>query len=231
MDKTSEKLPKEQVGYPTARGINEYATAFGKSRSEFINWLKDKGKVLDIGSGGGVLHKEIENLKDREKTDSNIEIVPIDIIYGTKKGMEFARYATSMVFSKEKGAIKEELSQTKKLDKSFETHAVGGSFTELPFPDESFAGVLASYSFSAHAKSKEQLLKGFSELYRVLKKGGEALVSTAYSEATGEFWTNWSSVSYTLDDLHHLGITSVLAKTIPNEGTPREDQYLVISKS
>src|SRR5258708_39571546 len=90
--------PKEMVGYTVNRGIDEYAEAFGKNRNTLLAWLKGKDRVLDIGSGGGLLKKETDILKKQGEFDSEVKIIPLDIIYATDSGLEFAKYATHISF-------------------------------------------------------------------------------------------------------------------------------------
>lgn len=224
------EAPKEMVGYPVNRGIDKYAEAFGMTRSMLFDWLKDKGKVLDVSAGGGLLRKETDILKKQKIFNSEVKIIPLDIIYATKNGMEFAQYATHLAFTDLGVTPNKRL--ISEIDESFAKDAVGASFTDLPFPDESFEGILASYSFGVHARDKEQLLKSYDELYRVLKTGGEALVSVVFDINRGTF-SNYDKENpfiYSLDDLMIENV-KLKRNTVTNEdGTVNDQFYLSIKK-
>lgn len=102
----------------------------------------------------------------------------------------------------EKMALKEEKEQGKKLSneeraeffqkyakrfieqirlkkETMRSNVVEGNFPELPFKDESFDRFVASWSISAHVfdiSDKEDFDLYWQEIYRVLKKGGEAYI-------------------------------------------------------
>lgn len=196
-----EKIHKEMVGYPVNRGVDQYADVFGMTRDGLLNWLKDKNMVLDVSSGGGLLRKEIDILKSQGSFVSSVKIVSLDIIYATKKGFEFAKYATHLAFTHL--GVTPTKNFISRIDESFTKDAVGGSFTDHPFPNMSFDAVLVSYGFGIHAKSKSQMLSAYDEVYRLLKPGGEALVSVIFDMNRGVFsnYNKEQSFIYTIDDL------------------------------
>lgn len=169
-----------------ARGIEKYSREFCMTSYEMLHWLKSKDLVLDVGAGGGLLHKEINLMKIRGEFKSDITIIPLDIIYGTKAGFNLSEYFTprveeTMKFTAFSGEIFTELNQ------AFNRDAIGGSFDALPFKDGAFDGVLASCSFGIHSRTDNQLLSAYQELYRVLKNGGEAYVSVNYDPDIAHF--------------------------------------------
>jgi SAM-dependent methyltransferase len=63
--------------------------------------------------------------------------------------------------------------------KTKEAHVIQAIFPELPFEDESFDRLIASWSISAHAFTdldKQGFTTCWEEIYRVLKKGGKAYI-------------------------------------------------------
>jgi|GEM_PF-4901264 len=226
----SENISNDIVGYPVNRGLDEYGEVFGMTRGEMLNWLESKKKVLDIGSGGGLLQKEVNILK-KQGFRSHVQIISMDIIYGSESGGDFAKYATHLAFTHlNKIPTKSDISEINNL---FENSAAGGSFTKLPFVDESFDGVLASYSFGIHSKSKEQILQAYNELERVLKMGGEARVSVIFDPEKEVFRTvNRSNpVIYCLNDLPFSLSNIKLDKSIIGEGQNVSiNHFLVINK-
>ncbi len=210
MEEVAGKMPEEYVGFPTARGVAGYAESFGMSRQKFLDWLKSKNKVLDVGAGGGVLEKEIGILKKKEDFEAGVEITPLDIIYGTREGADFLRYSTRLALKSLKRPIFRKSIQ--EVDRDFVAGAVGGSFTKLPFLDASFDGILASFSFGVHARDKEQLMKSYAEVYRVLKPDGEAFVSVLHgSGARGlRGGKKEGSFAYSLDELQKIGFITTL---------------------
>lgn len=147
-----------------------------------------------------MLQKEVNILK-KQGYILDVKITPFDIIYGSKSGKDFSNYATHLAFTHldvepTKGDISE-------IDKLFEQSEVGGSFNDLPFGNESFDGILASYSFGIHSQDKEQILKAYNEVQRVLKKNGQALVSVIYDSDKNVFRTmnKINPVEYSLEDI------------------------------
>ena len=79
----------------------------------------------------------------------------------------------------------------------------------LPFSDESFDNAIAIAVYH-HIDTKEERLKAFQELYRVLKSGGEAFI-TVWNRCQPRFWlkTNniqvpWQSGDTVLQRYYHL---------------------------
>ncbi len=170
----------EVFGYPTSRGVDLYAAEFGMNRKGLLNWLRFKNLVLDISSGGGLLEKEIEILKAKGEFASDVEIIPLDAIYGTHQGKLTADYFTHMAFTNlDVRTTRESLN---KVNSQFSRRAVGSSFTALPFADNTFDGIIASHSFGVHAQDKKALMKAYGELARVLKEGSEAFVSVGFDK-------------------------------------------------
>lgn len=199
-----EELHGELVGYPVDRGLDGYAKAFGVSRAKLLDWLSHKKKVLDIGSGGGLLRKEVDLLRMDRKYKSDVAIIPLDLIYGTKEGIDHARYATHLAFtnlgvSPDKGKIEE-------INRLFEKDILIGSFTEIPSPSDYFDAVLASYSYGIHSKSFDQVIAAYNETKRVLKHGGEGLVSVSYDEDRNLLHAgNWRNpIYYSIGDISEL---------------------------
>jgi SAM-dependent methyltransferase len=226
MTEVNEKTHREQVGFPTPRGIKEYADAFGMGREEFLDWTKSKRRVLDIGAGGGLLEKEIDILRRRGKFESDVKVIPLDIIYGTSEGTDFLHYATHLAFHKLGGPVsKKSLGE---VDESFAASAVGGSFTDMPFPDESFDGILASFSFGIHARNKEQLMRSYKEVYRVLREGGEAFISVLHSSTAGteilDIGSGKGRTSYSLAELEDIGFTT---KDALRPVVDKQGEYLI----
>ncbi len=193
--------PKEMVGYPVNRGIEEYAEAFGMDKNGMLKWLGSKSRVLDISAGGSLLRKETDILKKQGEFTSNVKIIPLDILYATKSGLDFAKYATHLAFTHT--GVKPTKSFISEINDEFTKDAVGASFTDLPFPNKSFDGILASYSFGVHARDKKQMLEAFDETYRVLTPGGEALISVVFDMNKDVFgiYNKENGFTYSLDDL------------------------------
>lgn len=200
------ELRKDMVGFSTCRGVEGYAQVFGMSNEELLGWLGSKRRVLDIGAGGGLLEKEMCLIGLTGEPSSGVTIISFDIAYASQEGVKFLRYATHIAFTRL--GVTPSKSLALDVDRSFERDAVGGSSANLPFSDGSFDGVLASYSIGVHTSDKQHLLRSYSELYRVLRKGGEALVSVACSPDAGVFYAlgRGGHVNYTLNDLSFCGI-------------------------
>lgn len=193
--------PKEMVGYPVNRGLNEYAEAFGMNKDGMLKWLDSKTRVLDISAGGSLLRKETDILKKQGEFSSDVKIIPLDILYATKEGLDFAKYATHLAFTHT--GVRPTKNFISEINNEFTKDAVGASFTDLPFPDNSFEGILASYSFGVHARDKKQMLQAFDEVYRVLTPNGEALVSVIFDMNKDVFgvYDKESGFTYSLDEL------------------------------
>lgn len=226
----SEKSINENVGYSVNRGLDEYGEVFGMTRNEMFDWLGSKKKVLDIGSGGGLLQKEV-NLLRKQGLKSNVQIFSMDIIYGSKSGEDFSKYSTHLAFTHlNRTPTKSRISEINNL---FNSSAVGGSFTKLPFADKSFDGILASYSFGIHSESKEQILHAYGEVERVLKSGGEARISVIFDSEKNIFRTikRTNPVIYSLADLPFPQSNIRLEKSnISKELDVPTNNYLVINK-
>lgn len=159
---------------PTIRGIDEYAFSFGMDRKKFLNWLQNKQHVLDLGAGGGSLEKEIEILKVNSHIST--KIVALDLLYKNKKGVDFSNYATHLSFHN--SSIVPSLQELNKVNSKFEQNSISAIFQNLPFADNVFDGILASYSF-VQLEDKGELAKSYNEVLRVLKPGGEAFITLA----------------------------------------------------
>ncbi len=194
----------ELVGYMVNRGIEGYAGAFGMTRDEFLHWLGGKKRVLDVGAGGGLLRKEIDILRSVGKFRSDVSVIPLDLAYSTEEGISGARYATHLAFTHVGVAPTKEF--IGRVDAAFEADARSESFLSLPFKSGWFDAVLACYSYGIHSTSKEMLMRAFGETLRVLKRGGEALVSVSHDENAEYFscGNKLSPVLYTTGDIAFL---------------------------
>lgn len=195
---------REMVGFTANRGIDKYAEAFGMDRREFLAWLSTKERVLDISSGGGLLSKEIDILKQRGELKSDVEVVSLDLAYATSEGLSHAKYVTHLAFHNQKETpTRKRISET---DQNFKKTAVAGSFTSLPFASKTFDGILGSFTFGVHANNKGQLISAYKEVQRVLKDNGSGFISVVPGRFTEELRTidKENPVFYETEDISFL---------------------------
>jgi hypothetical protein len=166
-----------------------------------LGWLATKKRVLDISSGGGLLQKEIDILKQRGEFNSDVEIVSLDLAYASREGVEHAQDATHMAFHNQEEPVSRK--RISNADKSFKQTAVAGSFTALPFASNSFDGILGSYTFGIHAVNRKQVVAAYKEARRVMTKDGNGFISVIPGRFNDEFRTMEKNdpVFYMKDDI------------------------------
>lgn len=217
------------VGYPVYRGIDKYAEAFGMERGKFLQWLAGKNKVLDISSGGGLLEKEIDILRQRGEFKSDVKIVSLDLAYATREGLNNTEYATHLAFHNQKETpTRKRISE---VDKKFQESAVAASFTKLPFADKTFDGILGSFSFGIHSNNRGKLMAAYREAKRVLANNGSGFISVAPGRHLEELRTidKKTPVFYTLKDISFLNPKLKKYSTFDSkDGKPIYYYYLTV---
>ncbi len=174
-------------GYPTSRGISEYAQMFGIDRRGFIGRIMSKNTILDLGAGGGVLEKELLILNAGNALHKIPLIFSLDIIYKSNVGIQYSKYATHLSFSNL--GIKPNKIEFQNIENHFKKNSVAASYTNIPFLNNSFDMVFACVSLGLHSKSIQKLFDAYFDVIRVLKSGGEALISVGYDPALKKLYT------------------------------------------
>lgn len=161
--------------YTTARNIDGYSKGFGMNREEFISWLKNKKKILNVASGGGLLEKEFD-LINKNTRQPKTQIYSLDLLYNSQSGLEFHKYSSFLLTNDEDVQTGKLASKSSRMNSRFERKSVAADFNQLPFPQDTFDGILASYAL-IHINDSNKLGRVYEEIYRVLKPQGEALVT------------------------------------------------------
>lgn len=187
-------VEKESVGIFTERGIDEYAEIFGMNRQEFLSWIAAKKRVLDIGSGGGLLKKELRIARNSGEFTGETEIVSFDLAYATPHGKTEANTATHLAFTY--AGVTPKKKDILGANRSFWETAVAGSFGDLPFPNQHFDGIIACFSFGIWTRGKHQTIRAFDEVARVMKKNAEGLISIAVDDGRPTITTSRGEVIY-----------------------------------
>lgn len=213
-------IQSEYAGVPTGRGVDRYAEVFGMERSQMLDWLKGK-HVLDIASGDANIAKEVAIL-ERNSAPNNTTITSLDLDYARRP-------------LDKKLILHEPDSDFAYAQSTFRKNAVAASYRNLPFADNSFDGVLASFTFGISAVDSEQARSAYKEVHRVLKPDAEGLISVHYNPETDRLFVrdkNNKNVvwEYDLSDIGYLHPT--LHKTVVQRKTgPKDLYYLRVNKA
>jgi ubiquinone/menaquinone biosynthesis C-methylase UbiE len=102
-----------------------------------------------------------------------------------------------------------EMAQRYAAKYNFKVNLAQADARRLPYPDSSFDWAIAVATYH-HIKDAEERLEAMQELYRVLKKGGEAFI-TVWNHAQPRFWLKkkdttvpWRTGSQILHRYYHL---------------------------
>lgn len=166
----------------TRRGLDDYAALLKfSSANSLINILRDK-RVLDLGSGGGMLAKEcaqrgvsseIHSLNPRlavSKWRMRERQATRKCVYGM-----FASYYFDWlvrIFSKQLISKEEMVAQ---LQSTHDATAVAALADQLPYKDASFDVILDMMGPIYYSATVDELYFNMSEALRVLKPGGMML--------------------------------------------------------
>ena len=133
-----------------AKEWHEFKTSKRKKDQRVIDFLKkQKGQVLDLGSGSG---RYMENIKDGK--------------------MHLVDISKQMLYLEKKEA----------KERGIKGEYVVSEINKIPFRDEFFDAAISISSLHCikGEKKRKQVLQ---ELYRTLKKGGEAIIAVWNKEA------------------------------------------------
>ena len=170
---------------------------------EFISLIKEKGKVLDAGCGGGLPYTKY--------LSEYFEVIGIDI---SEVQIELARknVPKAQFFVKD--------------------------MTELDFPENTFVGILASYSI-IHVP-REEHYDLFVNFYRMLKPKGVSMFSLHSTDNPGSieddffgvkmFWSGFDKETY-LKMLKEIGFEIIWSKLVDDSLSDYKHLFVLIRKS
>ncbi|MGH3506786.1 MAG: class I SAM-dependent methyltransferase [Nocardioidaceae bacterium] len=117
-----------------------------------------------------------------------------------------------------------------------------GSLTDLPYPDDQFAGVMLWYSIIHTPPSGQQQI--FDEVARVLRPGGHVLVGFQSGEGTRDLSQAYRQFGHEILLERHLytpdqvaatmlaaGLSEVCRLVRRAQGTERDDQAILLAKA
>jgi len=159
----------------THRTIAEYTELFGfKNENDFLKWISGK-TVLDLGSGTGMLAKSVANMEANVSDEDKTHIINLNL---SLHDPEFRKRCHN--YTGDCLGINGNEEEISRVNGIHDDYAVAGDWSELPFKNESFERIVSLCSFPLHAKSFDEVKKTLRELTRVLKQGGEMLLSEIY---------------------------------------------------
>lgn len=192
MQQNTEGFKSEQIFLVTERNYNQYLEFFNLPEEE----LKGK-KILDVGSGFSSFVKDVNcklntfntkafgidpiystmikysSFKDFKKLSSK-QGLPIDFSYNP----DLKEIKKNKTF-KEQDGINQEFYEEFRNNLITKKNYFSGSFTDLPFKDNTFNLLLASNSIG-RIENKEILMKSISECIRVVRSDGEVRISPSF---------------------------------------------------
>ncbi|RLG92060.1 MAG: hypothetical protein DRO36_02640 [Candidatus Hecatellales archaeon] len=171
-----------------------------KVREEVIRVTKPKDgeKILDVGTGGGLLAIGFA------KTIKDGEIVGIDVWLRLGGG--------TSIKNAEKNAEIEGVAGRVKFRRA--------DVRSIPYPDNYFDVVVASFVIHIIRKDREKALK---EMVRVLKPNGRFTIV----EPPKEDWTGWSVDEKLKEKLERLGLKNVRFQPLTLSYPKKRNVYLV----
>ena len=169
-------------------------------RQELIRLVqpKDGDKILDVGTGGGLLAIGFA------KAIKHGEIVGIDRWVPLGGGTSLERAMRNAEIEGVANKVK------------FER----GDARSIPYPDNYFDIVVASFVIHIIRKEREKALR---EMIRVLKPGGKF----AIIEPPKEYWTKWRVDSELKKTLEEVGLQNVKFKPIQVSYPRKRNVYII----
>lgn len=189
--------------------------------------VKNKKRVLDIGSGGGRLCKELTLLKERGLFKGEVEVFSLDLHYAFPEGRSRELQETYRVYG---GSSASETFY--KINKTFVHSAVAANWRNIPYGNGFFDGILASFSSGLYAKGNDKYRIAFQEMERVLQEGGDGFITVLgvdNDQVTGMTENVNETVSLPLKDIKALNPQPFTSKIIC-EGLTLLHSYIRISK-
>jgi len=169
-------------------------------REELIRFVqpKDGDKILDVGTGGGLLAIGFA------KAIKHGEIIGIDRWIPLGGGTSLERAI--------RNARIEGVADKVKFEK--------GDARNIPYPDNYFDIVVASFVIHIIRKEREKALR---EMIRVLKPGGKF----AIIEPPKEYWTKWRVDNELKKTLEEIGLRNVKFKPIRISYPKERNVYII----
>lgn len=156
---------------------------FGKDIISFLEFLDSKD-VLDLGSGGGGLSIDYELIKQRfPKYKGKINSLnPRLANPNIDKDSDKISFSNFGAISGQQSSLKDFPRHQEISDafKEYRKTAVAGSWTRLPYTDNSFDLILATGSYFYYRETFD--LNSLEEILRILQPGGEFRASTFFGD-------------------------------------------------
>lgn len=137
----------------TGEVFSAYLSDFGLDRSELVG-----KRILDLGAGSRKFAK-----------DCMVEGIG-DVWSVAESGTDWREISRMIEMGKKRGIESEELADWERVD----DRSVVADMRDLPFADGSFSLVLSRDAITHVFSDEAQMEEAFSEVIRVLTKGGEA---------------------------------------------------------
>lgn len=231
--------------FNTARGLDDPYDSYPKmlgfeNKAVFLEWIKDK-TVLDLGSGYGVIARDVKLEEEKTGANYNTKIVSLNPTFSKegfrgiadKEAREYFTY-TGRLPPPSNSDENKELVRT--INDAHSQNAVAGTWNNLPFVDNAFDRVMATYSFPYYEltwKSKkageQKLLEIVQEVKRVLKPGGEARFYPVLPPLLDSSSADKKSIEPYLVNLIRRDSTLECRVVIPNQPDSRE--CVIMTKS
>jgi ubiquinone/menaquinone biosynthesis C-methylase UbiE len=162
-DTSQEYIPE------TSRGLEGYTLGLGfKNKDELINYIKDK-KILDVGSGSGILAKEIALNKIKA------EVISFNPRLAMKYFRQKEKQKTHELWPNETNNLSAENreEEIQEIQSEHDKRALAGYAHLLPLRDKSIDVILDNLGAFSYAFTfpEEQVI--LQEYWRVLKASGQ----------------------------------------------------------